>query len=131
MAQYTQTLNPPKTLIPKLPNPNPSFSSIASFRTRKPNSKNFSTLSVSAMARQNQRQQPPPLNALLNGARKDEVLGAIGSSLSNCLSETNLHLTVPGLKSKTRGKVNSKVKKKKRFLFCFSFFLCCYDFQCI
>ncbi|KAM5575497.1 phosphoribosylaminoimidazole-succinocarboxamide synthase, chloroplastic [Rosa sericea] len=98
MAQYTQTLNPPKTLIPKLPNPNPSFSS---FKTPKPKSKSFPTLSVSAKAAQNQ----PPLDALLNGARKQEVLGAIGTSLSNCLSETNLHLTVPGLKSKTRGKV--------------------------
>ncbi|KAL6180016.1 hypothetical protein ACLB2K_046685 [Fragaria x ananassa] len=50
-------------------------------------------------------QAPPPLDALLNGARKQEVLDAIGTSLPNCLSETNLHLTVPGLQSKTRGKV--------------------------
>ncbi|XP_061996727.1 phosphoribosylaminoimidazole-succinocarboxamide synthase, chloroplastic-like [Rosa rugosa] len=97
-AQYTRTLNPPKTLIPKLPNLNPSLSS---FKTPKPKSKSFPTLSVSAMVAQNQ----PPLDALLNSARKQEVLGAIGTSLSNCLSETNLHLTVPGLKSKTRGKV--------------------------
>lgn len=38
---------------------------------------------------------------------RDEVMEAIRSSISvsNCLSETNLHLTVPGLSSKTRGKV--------------------------
>ncbi|XP_057442896.1 phosphoribosylaminoimidazole-succinocarboxamide synthase, chloroplastic-like [Lotus japonicus] len=47
--------------------------------------------------------------ALLNGTgtRKEEVLDAIRatSAASNCLSETNLHLTVPGLNSKTRGQV--------------------------
>ncbi|KAL6179394.1 hypothetical protein ACLB2K_050909 [Fragaria x ananassa] len=97
--QYSQTLNPPKTLIiPKHPNPIPSFSSS---KILKPNSRSFPKLSVSAMA----AQAPPPLDALFNGARKQEVLDAIGTSMSNCLSETNLHLTVPGLQSKTRGKV--------------------------
>ncbi|KAK9270860.1 hypothetical protein L1049_026446 [Liquidambar formosana] len=52
-----------------------------------------------------QDHHPPSLDAIISSARKEEVLGAIRSSLSNCLSETNLHLTVPGLKSKTRGKV--------------------------
>ncbi|CAL1395355.1 unnamed protein product [Linum trigynum] len=42
---------------------------------------------------------------LLDSSRKEGVLDAIKGGLSNCLSETNLHLTVPGLKSKTRGKV--------------------------
>ncbi|CAL2235600.1 unnamed protein product [Prunus armeniaca] len=107
MAQYAPTLNPPNTLIPKLPIPNPSFSSISTFRTPKPKSKNFSTISMSVTAGQNQQQhqKPPSLDVLINGARKEEVLGAIKNSSSHCLSETNLHLTVPGLKSKTRGKV--------------------------
>ncbi|EEF48582.1 purine biosynthesis protein 7, pur7, putative [Ricinus communis] len=52
-----------------------------------------------------QNQQKLSLDSLINSSRKDEVFGAIKGSLSNCLSETNLHLTVPGLKSKTRGKV--------------------------
>ncbi|CAI0390953.1 unnamed protein product [Linum tenue] len=43
--------------------------------------------------------------SLLDCSRKEDVLGAIKGGLSNCLFETNLHLTVPGLKSKTRGKV--------------------------
>ncbi|KAF3339298.1 phosphoribosylaminoimidazole-succinocarboxamide synthase [Carex littledalei] len=37
--------------------------------------------------------------------RRDEVLSAALDSLSNCLSETYLDETVPGLKSKARGKV--------------------------
>ncbi|CAL9024247.1 unnamed protein product [Prunus brigantina] len=107
MAQYAPTLNPPKTVIPKLPNPNPSFSSISTFRTPKPKSKNYSTISMSVTAGQNQQQhqKPPSLDVLINSARKEEVIGAIKNSSSQCLSETNLHLTVPGLKSKTRGKV--------------------------
>ncbi|KAK7301142.1 hypothetical protein RJT34_12003 [Clitoria ternatea] len=53
-------------------------------------------------------QQPPPslADALRYSPRKNEILDAISTnSLCNCLSETNLHLTVPALKSKTRGKV--------------------------
>ncbi|XP_024962639.1 phosphoribosylaminoimidazole-succinocarboxamide synthase, chloroplastic isoform X2 [Cynara cardunculus var. scolymus] len=45
------------------------------------------------------------LNALTSSDRRDEVMVAVKSSLSNCLSETNLHLAIPDLKSKTRGKV--------------------------
>ncbi|ERN02930.1 phosphoribosylaminoimidazole-succinocarboxamide synthase, chloroplastic [Amborella trichopoda] len=37
--------------------------------------------------------------------RRDDVLDAIKRSLSTCLSETHLQKTVPGLKTKTRGKV--------------------------
>ncbi|GFY96101.1 purin 7 [Actinidia rufa] len=57
------------------------------------------------MSNQQQQQQQPSLDVLSSSGRREEVLGAARSSLSNCLSETNLHLTVPGLKSKTRGKV--------------------------
>ncbi|KAD6119545.1 hypothetical protein E3N88_10816 [Mikania micrantha] len=45
------------------------------------------------------------LNALTSSDRRDEIMIAAKRSLSNCLSETNLHLTIPVLKSKTRGKV--------------------------
>ncbi|KAK3423500.1 hypothetical protein EUGRSUZ_F00397 [Eucalyptus grandis] len=58
------------------------------------------------MASQSQDQKKhSSLDALITGGRKDEVSEAIKGSMSNCLAETNLHLTVPGLKSKTRGKV--------------------------
>ncbi|KAI4388711.1 hypothetical protein MLD38_001016 [Melastoma candidum] len=51
-------------------------------------------------------QKRPSLDALINAnPRKQEVLPAIELSLTNCLSETDLHLSVPGLKSKVRGKV--------------------------
>ncbi|KAM1203740.1 phosphoribosylaminoimidazole-succinocarboxamide synthase, chloroplastic-like [Malus sylvestris] len=107
MAQYTPTLNPPKALILKRSNPDPSFSSFSTFTTPKPKSINFPKFSMSVTAAQNQQhyQEPPSLEALINGARKEEVLGVIKSSSFHCLSETNLHLTVPGLKSKIRGKV--------------------------
>lgn len=54
---------------------------------------------------QNHHQQHLSLDALISSNRKAELLGDIKGMLSNRLSETNLHLTVPGLKSKTRGKV--------------------------
>jgi hypothetical protein len=45
---------------------------------------------------------------LLSGdpRRREDVLLAAVESLSNCLSETHLDKTVPGLKSKARGKVS-------------------------
>ncbi|KAI3806707.1 hypothetical protein L1987_22621 [Smallanthus sonchifolius] len=57
------------------------------------------------MATKQQQELEPSLNALTSSDRRDEVMSAAKSSLSNCLSETNLHLTIPALKSKTRGKV--------------------------
>ncbi|KAL6984047.1 Phosphoribosylaminoimidazole-succinocarboxamide synthase (SAICAR synthetase), partial [Sarracenia purpurea var. burkii] len=51
-----------------------------------------------------QNQQQPSLD-IPSFSDRSEVLAAIRSSLSDCLTETDLHLTVPGLKSKTRGKV--------------------------
>ncbi|XP_043711148.1 phosphoribosylaminoimidazole-succinocarboxamide synthase, chloroplastic [Telopea speciosissima] len=50
-------------------------------------------------------QARPSLEILTRGGYHDEVLNAIRKALPNCLSETHLHETVPGLKSKTRGKV--------------------------
>ncbi|XP_062164535.1 phosphoribosylaminoimidazole-succinocarboxamide synthase, chloroplastic [Alnus glutinosa] len=106
MAQCMPSLNPPKTLKPKIPFTNPSLSSISSFKTR-PKFKKFMAISASVMSSQSQNQDHPrlSLDSLINSSRKDELLDPIKSSLSHCLSETNLHLTVPGLKSKTRGKV--------------------------
>lgn len=57
------------------------------------------------MSSQQHQSQQLSLDALISSNRKEEVIGAVRHSLSNCLSETNLHLTVPALKSKTRGKV--------------------------
>lgn len=49
--------------------------------------------------------EPPKSLVLTKSERKNELMDSIKSSLSNCLSETHLDLAVPGLQSKTRGKV--------------------------
>ncbi|XP_024962638.1 phosphoribosylaminoimidazole-succinocarboxamide synthase, chloroplastic isoform X1 [Cynara cardunculus var. scolymus] len=66
-------------------------------------SKRFPKISI-VMATKRQESELS-LNALTSSDRRDEVMVAVKSSLSNCLSETNLHLAIPDLKSKTRGKV--------------------------
>ncbi|CAK7347212.1 unnamed protein product [Dovyalis caffra] len=97
MAQCMRTtLNPPKN--PFLNSTKPSLVSTPLFDFLK--STKYPRIS---MSRQNQ--QVLSLDSLINSTRKEEVLSAIKGSLSNCLSETNLHKTVPALKSKTRGKV--------------------------
>lgn len=93
MAQCIPGLNPPKTLSGNV------FSSVSYCKTG-PRWIKFLTMS----SQQHQSQQLS-LDALISSNRKEEVIGAVRHSLSNCLSETNLHLTVPALKSKTRGKV--------------------------
>ncbi|KAF7829975.1 phosphoribosylaminoimidazole-succinocarboxamide synthase, chloroplastic [Senna tora] len=111
MGQYAQMLNPAKTHNPKSLPINPSLHSLSSFSSPsrislKP--QKLSVISASVMRNQNQREPQQHLSlaeALFNSNRKEEVLGDIRRSLSNCLSETNLNLTIPGLKSKTRGKV--------------------------
>ncbi|GLT93751.1 hypothetical protein SLE2022_115260 [Rubroshorea leprosula] len=107
MAART-TLNPPKTPLYslKFQRPNSPFSSTP-YIVRKPNSWNYPKISLSVKSGQNHHQssQVASLDTLLNSGRKEEFLDAIKGSLHNCLSETNLHLTVPGLKSKIRGKV--------------------------
>ncbi|KAG8632859.1 hypothetical protein MANES_18G062300v8 [Manihot esculenta] len=103
MSQCLRTLNPPKPLLnnTNLSMPNSTLPSFSSFE---PKLKRYPR--ISGLSAQNQTQkQKLSLDALINSSRKEELLGAIKGSLSNCLSETNLHLTVPGLKSKTRGKV--------------------------
>lgn len=91
MAQCMPGLNPPKTLSGNV------FSSLP-YSKAGPRWIKFPTMS-------SQQHQSQSLDALISSNRKEEVLGAVRHSLSNCLSETNLHLTVPALKSKTRGKV--------------------------
>lgn len=121
MAECVRTtLNPSQFLLhsTKTPTQNPFFPSISSFEA-KPNARKYPKISLSVMSSQSQGQtQVPSLDALLNSGRKEEVFASIKSSLHNCLSETNLQLTVPGLKSKTRGKVDTKdcifFKKKKK-----------------
>ncbi|KAF5201484.1 Phosphoribosylaminoimidazole-succinocarboxamide synthase [Thalictrum thalictroides] len=50
-------------------------------------------------------QQPPLIDSLNNSDYRDSIIQAAQTSLSNCLSETNLHLSIPALTSKIRGKV--------------------------
>ncbi|KAH9608606.1 hypothetical protein KSS87_004328 [Heliosperma pusillum] len=45
------------------------------------------------------------IDVMNKGHENEDIVKAIKGSFSNCLSETYLHQTVPGLKSKTRGKV--------------------------
>ena len=104
------TLNPPKTPLNSAKNRTQDllFPSIYSFEA-KPKSRKYPKISLSVMSSQNQsQQQNPSLDALLNSGRKEEVFATIKDSVHSCLSETNLQLTVPGLKSKTRGKVETK-----------------------
>lgn len=107
MAHSLPALNPPKTLNRNLQSINQpifSFSKTASPKITKFNK--YPSIIASAMS--SQQQNSPPHVALTNNDHKEEVMNAIGRSISNCLSETHLDLTVPQLKSKIRGKVNSK-----------------------
>ena len=142
-------LNPSKTLKPKcipINHPNPSSlssSSLRKFILTKSKKCLPPSICISASMSSSQQHQPPlSLEALKTSERRNEVLNAIQSSLSNCLSETHLDLTVPGLKSKTRGKVIvSKILSLLDFLFrvilWFFFFNCtffvflCLDGLCI
>ncbi|KAF4362556.1 hypothetical protein F8388_011383 [Cannabis sativa] len=105
MAQSMRGLNPPKTLKPNLQLHNHRLPPTHFFTHPKPISRNFPSISLSVMAVRNQHQPPLSLDTLVNSSRREELSDAIRTSLPNCLSETNLQLTVPGLKSKTRGKV--------------------------
>lgn len=107
MGLYVQMLNPSKIHTPKSLPIDSSFHALSSFSS--PSSISFRPRKFSAIRSLNQSESQQHLSvteAMLNSNRKEEVLGDIRRSLSNCLSETNLHLTVPGLHSKTRGKVN-------------------------
>ncbi|OIW02553.1 hypothetical protein TanjilG_12867 [Lupinus angustifolius] len=95
------SLNPSKTLPI-----NPTYPLLSTPRTRITfKSNNFQT--VMRSGGEAQPPQPSLTDALFNSPRKNQILEAINTkSLSNrCLSETNLHLTVPGIGSKIPGKV--------------------------
>ncbi|XP_058222568.1 phosphoribosylaminoimidazole-succinocarboxamide synthase, chloroplastic isoform X1 [Rhododendron vialii] len=100
MSSRVQSLNPPKPLSSKIPSSSLLASPSSSCKPVS-KSKKYPTISVSAMSSKHR----PSLDTLNSSERREEVLRAVGDSLSNCLSETHLHLAVPGLKSKTRGKV--------------------------
>ncbi|KAI8548350.1 hypothetical protein RHMOL_Rhmol07G0267200 [Rhododendron molle] len=100
MSSRVHSLNPPKPLSSKIP-PSSLLASPSSSCKPVSKSKKYPTISVSAMSSKHR----PSLDNLNSSERREEVRRAAGDSLSNCLSETHLHLTVPGLKSKTRGKV--------------------------
>ncbi|KAJ8762584.1 hypothetical protein K2173_008023 [Erythroxylum novogranatense] len=109
MAQCMKILNLPTTPVEnaKLSIPDAPFRLMYSFEkisNRKSNK--YPRIYASLGPKQNRPHlQSLPRDDLNNRSRKEEVLGAIKGSLSNCLSETNLHLTVPALQSKIRGKV--------------------------
>ncbi|MCL7028130.1 hypothetical protein MKW94_000333, partial [Papaver nudicaule] len=103
MAQSIPSLNPTPTAKPIT-----KTSLLPSFTTKIHLSKNkkmncLSTSNTRTTTTISSLNQNPSLNLLSN--RRQDVVEAIESSLSNCLSETNLHQTVPCLKSKIRGKV--------------------------
>ncbi|WMV11001.1 hypothetical protein MTR67_004386 [Solanum verrucosum] len=95
-------LNPPKTLNKKLQSLNSPFFSFSKTASS-PKITKFKKYPLITMS--SQQQNPLPQVALTNNDHKEELMSAIKSSISNCLSETHLDLTVPQLKSKIRGKV--------------------------
>ncbi|XP_022132334.1 phosphoribosylaminoimidazole-succinocarboxamide synthase, chloroplastic [Momordica charantia] len=104
MARPMSGVGPAKTPAVKLPIAVSSLSS-ASFCGGRTRLRMLSAASSSSPAKASLTHRNVSLDALIKGDRREEVFSAIDESLTNCLSETNLHLTVPGIKSKTRGKV--------------------------
>ncbi|KAL8131082.1 phosphoribosylaminoimidazole-succinocarboxamide synthase, chloroplastic [Apium graveolens] len=93
---FSTTTNPSKTLNPK------TLSSFNFNQSKLSILKTSTSTKIYASTMSNQ----VCLDSLSNKQRREQVMDAIKSiGLSNCLSETNLHLSVPCLKSKTRGKV--------------------------
>ncbi|CAI8593819.1 unnamed protein product [Vicia faba] len=103
MIDSMVSFNPPKTLHTKI-SLSPSLITSTTRITFRPNKFRIATIRASSLRKETE-QQPSFGDTLLNSTRKHQVLDAVTTFLSNCLSETNLHLTVPSLKSKTRGKV--------------------------
>ncbi|CAH9138955.1 unnamed protein product [Cuscuta epithymum] len=115
MPQSLQALNPMNTHHknltlaknhPRIPFfSSPSSSSCKVFPTMKNKYPLIRAASPVLPSNHHEKQNIPTLDALIDGKSKEEIMLSISNSLSNCLSETHLDLTVPGLKSKTRGKV--------------------------
>ncbi|OAY70545.1 Phosphoribosylaminoimidazole-succinocarboxamide synthase, chloroplastic [Ananas comosus] len=100
-APTSSLRNPTKTLAPKPflpPPPRPFPRSTASFPARR-----STGIALSAAAAEDR----PPRNESLAGdsRRREDVLRAAHGALGNCLSETHLDRTIPGLSLKSRGKV--------------------------
>ncbi|CAO2834439.1 unnamed protein product [Amaranthus hypochondriacus] len=120
MADSVGCLNPHKPLykqilFPTLPSPNhhSNFSNCNHGFKLKTGFQGFyassssSCSSFGAMATPNHLHSTSAssIDVLNMGNNNQEISQAIERSLSNCLSETNLHITIPSIKSKTRGKV--------------------------
>ncbi|KAI3879171.1 hypothetical protein MKW98_028738 [Papaver atlanticum] len=104
MAQSISGLNPATTKPINKTSLLLSFFTTNTINTRKKmNCLSTNTRTAATTSSLNVSNQNPSLNLLNN--RRQDVVEAIEHSLSNCLSETNLHQTVPSLKSKIRGKV--------------------------
>ncbi|XP_028212693.1 phosphoribosylaminoimidazole-succinocarboxamide synthase, chloroplastic-like isoform X2 [Glycine soja] len=110
MGDFTVALNPPKTfradILLSTTNNRTSpaargFQTVLAFKPPRA----FRGIRASVMPREGQ--QASLGDALVNTPRRSDFVEAIRrtAALSNCLSETSLHATVPGLESKTRGKV--------------------------
>ncbi|KAJ6811936.1 phosphoribosylaminoimidazole-succinocarboxamide synthase, chloroplastic-like [Iris pallida] len=98
--------NPSKTLLkppflPRLPRPH-RFS----MPKPAPSPSNNRTLAISSQAK----------TLDLHGRHRDEVFRSAEGSLSNCLSETHLDRTVPGLKSIAKGKVRDVYEGKEHLV---------------
>ena len=107
MAQCVRSSRTPQSFIRTVSAKTPAFASVSFPRTL-PEFKKYPVMSCQAKPQSQQEQIPPPqlsLDDLVTSNRKGEVLGTIKDSLSNCLSGTNLLETVPGLKSRIKGKV--------------------------
>ncbi|KAL6530692.1 Phosphoribosylaminoimidazole-succinocarboxamide synthase (SAICAR synthetase) [Orobanche gracilis] len=106
MAQ-SHCVNPPTSIAGKLSlRPNPNSFSYRTLVSSKFTPRKFHSMVISASSSPSQVSggTSKPL-VLTNSKRKYELMDAIKSSLSDCLSETHLDLDVPSLHSKTRGKV--------------------------
>ncbi|KAL6567300.1 Phosphoribosylaminoimidazole-succinocarboxamide synthase (SAICAR synthetase) [Orobanche gracilis] len=111
MAQQSFCINHPKNLPgkPFLRSNSPSVVT-HSYRTIFPETftrKKFHSMIISSSSSSNVCGEPPKAPRSLemlrtNSKRKNELMSFIQVSLSNCLSETHLDSTVPGLQSKTR-----------------------------
>ncbi|KAL8508640.1 hypothetical protein ACS0TY_019040 [Phlomoides rotata] len=103
----------PKTVGKSILPTNPPSQSAHACRTFIPNklyTKKFPSMVISAASSPSTVSGEPPkapsaVEVTTNSERKNELMNDIKGSLSNCLSETHLDSTVPGLQSKIRGKV--------------------------
>ncbi|KAI5444085.1 hypothetical protein KIW84_012629 [Lathyrus oleraceus] len=100
MIDSMVSLNPPKSLHTKLPLNNflsPSVITSTTIITFRPNKFRIVIIRASSMRKESEKQLSFG-DTLRNSTSKHQVLDAVTTSLSICLSETNLHLTVPALK---------------------------------